>query len=700
MESVFHPGSSLPSPSQSSGNRWLGRILKGKLKKGFISLQHLQTGTNTGDTSDESNAERLTKMDSKLMATDQLLVTARRLDSAGRLIQDFIDYACSNKASISGIKRKSQQLKRGVVPMIIKASSTLEGIGTILAPAAGTKYVFNRNECKRKRDVVDESSTLSSDLQLVMNYISETDAQEITPPKKKRTITTRKVTESVSLPEPKSGEYYTKTEVINIISPIDKGSHKLASTMAEMVRLRYVPVKVCALQRMLRKKRGGKAIVDTPWSIGRTGIASPDEMKGFAEFVNKQQGRTFDKSDIRDFLVKTQRDRLTAAGYVPLGSIEPTSSTVDNYMALAANDKDVKAVVETVSKTTTRQTAETSWRASAALAVLKAATHLIPVDNIPPDIAAEFKSLPDSSRLLTDMTSAALGDIPLIPVHSHLIYSVDETGVYYLVDGPKGSKPKFVLASKSSYNNRGTHGLYRTTDSNKMDGIRVKINFAFAASGECFPLFVTVSGLTEKELPDHEFVHVKIPGLCIGGDVSVGGSLQDGHLFLMRNTAGAEKEMHKHYHEHILIPGINAQRKKYHDFDIDAGSPVPKDLHTVTWCDGALSQIAATKCNAELFRENEITCNKQNAARTAVEQSCDTGTVFRALKASLPSYTVGDGPPGPMKQRILRLFDNLVLKLKPTKKNALVDFLSILSGLATRVCTKSNIQSGFIAAGK
>ena len=78
--------------------------------------------------------------------------------------------------------------------MIIKASSTLEGIGTILAPAAGTKYVFNRNECKRKRDVVDESSTLSSDLQLVMNYISETDTLEITPPKKKRTIATRKVT--------------------------------------------------------------------------------------------------------------------------------------------------------------------------------------------------------------------------------------------------------------------------------------------------------------------------------------------------------------------------------------------------------------------------------------------------------------------------------------------------------------------------
>jgi hypothetical protein len=74
MESVFHPGSSTPSPS--SGNRWLGRISKGKLKNGFISLQQLQTGTGTGDTGNESNAEKLTETDSKLMAMDQLLVAA------------------------------------------------------------------------------------------------------------------------------------------------------------------------------------------------------------------------------------------------------------------------------------------------------------------------------------------------------------------------------------------------------------------------------------------------------------------------------------------------------------------------------------------------------------------------------------------------------------------------------------------------
>ena len=76
----------------------------------------------------------------------------------------------------------------------------------------------------------------------------------------------------------------------------------------------------------------------------------------------------------------------------------------------------------------------------------------------------------------------------------------------------------------------------------------------------CFPVTVTVSGLTKKEMPPVEdFIHVEIPGLCIGGgDVGVGFSQQAGHLFLMRNTEGAKKEHFKYYQEHILIPGINS----------------------------------------------------------------------------------------------------------------------------------------------
>ncbi len=84
--------------------------------------------------------------------------------------------------------------------------------------------------------------------------------------------------------------------------------------------------------------------------------------------------------------------------------------------------------------------------------------------------------------------------------------------------------------------------MYRVEDSKAMNGMHVKHTFTFTAMGNFFPLVVTVTALTEKEMPGKDFVHMEIPGLCIGGGgVSVNFSQQVGHLFLMRNTEGAEK---------------------------------------------------------------------------------------------------------------------------------------------------------------
>jgi hypothetical protein len=96
-----------------------------------------------------------------------------------------------------------------------------------------------------------------------------------------------------------------------------------------------------------------------------------------------------------------------------------------------------------------------------------------------------------------------------------------------------------------------------------MSGMQVKFAFTFTAMGNRFPLVVTVTGLTEQEMSGQDFVHVEIPGLCIGGGcVSVNSNEQCGHLFLMHNTEGAEKARFKYYQEKILIPGINLQWKK------------------------------------------------------------------------------------------------------------------------------------------
>ncbi len=54
-----------------------------------------------------------------------------------------------------------------------------------------------------------------------------------------------------------------------------------------------------------------------------------------------------------------------------------------------------------------------------------------------------------------------------------------------------------------------------------------------------------------------EFIHVNIPGLCIGGGgVNINNDVV-GHVLFMRNTEGAEKRRFKWYQQEILISVIN-----------------------------------------------------------------------------------------------------------------------------------------------
>jgi hypothetical protein len=60
----------------------------------------------------------------------------------------------------------------------------------------------------------------------------------------------------------------------------------------------------------------------------------------------------------------------------------------------------------------------------------------------------------------------------------------------------------------------------------------------------------------------------------------------------MRNTEGAKKACFGYYQEHILIPGINLQRKKYCNFDITAGTTIPDMATAVAWCDIRLANVS------------------------------------------------------------------------------------------------------------
>ncbi len=51
------------------------------------------------------------------------------------------------------------------------------------------------------------------------------------------------------------------------------------------------------------------------------------------------------------------------------------------------------------------------------------------------------------------------------------------------------------------------------------------------------------------------------------------------------NYRRRQESLFRYYQEHILIPGINLQRKKYCNFDITAGTTIPAMVTAVAWCD-------------------------------------------------------------------------------------------------------------------
>ncbi len=100
--------------------------------------------------------------------------------------------------------------------------------------------------------------------------------------------------------------------------------------------------------------------------------------------------------------------------------------------------------------------------------------------------------------------------------------------------------------------------VYKCEDNKSMSGMHVKLTFTFSAMCTCFPLVCTVTGLTEQEMPTgEEFLHVKVPGLCIGGGGVDVNNQKVGHLVFMRNTKGAKKKRFRWYQQEILMPGIN-----------------------------------------------------------------------------------------------------------------------------------------------
>lgn len=195
------------------------------------------------------------------------------------------------------------------------------------------------------------------------------------------------------------------------------------------------------------------------------------------------------------------------------------------------------------------------------------------------------------------------------------------------------------MVSSKSLSSAGTRSRYTTgkKDEHK-SGLRVKLTHTFAANGVSAPVFVSICGLNERELPVQDcpsgVLILDIAGLCIGGAGINAGSTLKGTIIFVRNDQDKEtdKVRFRAYRERVFLPFIEEIRA---EDGWTKGEPVDEEMRVVSWRDGDIAQVATIveDNTMELYKEMKICANKQSAARSATEQATDLAKVFKGQHA-------------------------------------------------------------------
>ena len=149
-----------------------------------------------------------------------------------------------------------------------------------------------------------------------------------------------------------------------------------------------------------------------------------------------------------------------------------------------------------------------------------------------------------------------------------------------------------------------------------MKGLRVKTTFTFSAVGMSAPIFITVYGLNEREIPSDKCILVPLKGLCIGGGVNIDAKMS-GYVLFMRKQENADSIRYTHYLKNILLPFVKDNRYQFDGLPREEVD-IPDELSAVSWCNGDIEQIQTIVDNIGLYTSAKILANKHNPARLGI----------------------------------------------------------------------------------
>ena len=285
-------------------------------------------------------------------------------------------------------------------------------------------------------------------------------------------------------------------------------------------------------------------------------------------------------------------EHLESRGIKYLAGSAPLKWTVKNIKQRLLDNScgDLAATMSVIAKTNRRFTAENSLMSSFALALLVGYTHFI-VGDAPANMKLSEK-LGAGAKLMMEIVSKANGDLPVYPVKPQYITTTDDTTEYIFRGTATDKDPTawHIVTGGLDRATRATRSAYSVTSNNKaLNRFRVKLAHTFSGGGHMAPIYITVTGLSEGQLPSSKcedgMLVVEVPGLCIGStsDLRI---REIGYIVFLRKTDDNRLDQRRflHYRDYVYRPFVAMLRKRY-DGHV-AGTAVPNELTAVSWCDG------------------------------------------------------------------------------------------------------------------
>ena len=178
-----------------------------------------------------------------------------------------------------------------------------------------------------------------------------------------------------------------------------------------------------------------------------------------------------------------------------------SAKTLRNYASKFAHLKGISVARKVTIKRHRREVAECSFRNVITFLMTVCTTHYLPVRTENTHIIQKLKrEATDGANELYNLVSDHYGRIPIHIVPPSKILTVDDISTFWY-RSVEGKQSRFHVVSTKSLQTSGTKALYRTEDVQMANAIRVKFSHVFTLSGISGDIFISLSGLTESELP-------------------------------------------------------------------------------------------------------------------------------------------------------------------------------------------------------